>query len=105
MRLREKRKQMVVPTMPVHDENVLASIARHFVGCLLQQLQLQLGTVGHSSWLVFRFKDLTEVVIEKNIAYSCWTAWRTLMRSLPSGRCGPCFSMIPKGSMHVSCLF
>ncbi len=64
--MREKRKQMVVPAMPIHDENFLASIASHFIGCLLQQFQLQLGAVSQSSRLVFRFKDLTEVVLGKN---------------------------------------
>src|SRR5712691_8344633 len=41
------------------------------------------------------------------MAYSCWAAlsatYRTLSRSLPSGRCGPCFSMMPNGSRHVPC--
>src|SRR5712671_676542 len=41
------------------------------------------------------------------MAYSCWAAlratYRTLSKSLPSGRCGPCFSMMPNGSRHVPC--
>src|SRR3989441_3113845 len=39
------------------------------------------------------------------MAYSCWAAlsatYRTLSRSLPRGRCGPCFSMMPNGSRQV----
>src|SRR6266511_1612647 len=39
------------------------------------------------------------------MTYSCWAAlsatYRTLSRSLPSGRCGPCFSMIPNGRRQV----
>src|SRR5437867_276271 len=41
------------------------------------------------------------------MAYSCWAAlsaaYRTLSRSLPKGRCGPCFSRMPNGSRHVPC--
>src|SRR3989454_2454542 len=41
------------------------------------------------------------------MAYSCWAAlsatYRTLSRSLPKGRCGPCFSMMPNGSRQVPC--
>src|SRR2546427_2941232 len=41
------------------------------------------------------------------MAYSCWAAlsatYRTLSRSLPKGRCSPCFSSIPNGSRHVPC--
>src|SRR3989454_153657 len=41
------------------------------------------------------------------MAYSCWAAlsatYRTLSRSLPRGRCGPCFSMMPNGSRQVPC--
>src|SRR6059036_309180 len=41
------------------------------------------------------------------MAYSCWAAlsatYRTLSRSLPKGRCGPCFSMMPNGKRHVPC--
>src|SRR5881396_2498338 len=41
------------------------------------------------------------------MAYSCCAAfsatYRTLSRSLPKGRCGPCFSMMPNGSRHVPC--
>src|SRR5260370_39003263 len=57
---------MFFPAMPIHDENFLASIARHLIGCLLQQFQLQLGTVSDGSGLVFGFKDLTEIVLGKN---------------------------------------
>src|SRR5204862_5372591 len=39
--------------------------------------------------------------------YSCWAAlsatYRTLSRSFPNGRCGPCFSSIPNGSRQVPC--
>src|SRR2546421_11833413 len=41
------------------------------------------------------------------MAYSCWAAlsatYRTLSRSLPKGRCAPCFSMMPNGSRQVPC--
>src|SRR6266702_271306 len=41
------------------------------------------------------------------MAYSCWAAlsatYRTLSRSLPKGRCSPCFSRMPNGSTHVPC--
>src|SRR6266581_659914 len=41
------------------------------------------------------------------MAYSCSAAlsatYRTLSRSLPKGRCGPCFSMMPNGSRQVPC--
>src|SRR2546426_945547 len=41
------------------------------------------------------------------MAYSCCAAfsatYRTLSRSLPKGRCGPCFSMMPNGSRHAPC--
>src|SRR5713226_3103529 len=41
------------------------------------------------------------------MAYSCWAAlsatYRTLSRSFPNGRCGPCFSRMPNGSRHVPC--
>src|SRR5712691_3529124 len=41
------------------------------------------------------------------MAYSCWAAvsatYRTLSRSFPNGRCGPCFSRIPNGSRDVPC--
>src|SRR3989454_6390807 len=41
------------------------------------------------------------------MAYSCWAAvsatYRTLSRSLPKGKCGPCFSRMPNGSRHVPC--
>src|SRR5260370_36612677 len=57
---------MFFPAMPIHDETFLASIARHLIGCLLQQFQLQLGTVSDGSGLVFGFKDLTEIVLGKN---------------------------------------
>src|SRR5258708_25147494 len=57
---------MVVPAMPIHDENFLASIAGHLIGCLLEQFQLQLGAVSDGSGLVLRFKDLTEIVLGKN---------------------------------------
>src|SRR5258708_21976280 len=52
--------------MPIHDENFLASIASHFICCLLQQFQLQLGAVSDGSGLVLRFKDLAEVVLGEN---------------------------------------
>src|SRR6266516_2121855 len=41
------------------------------------------------------------------MAYSCWAAlsaeYRTFSRSLPNGRCGPCFSRMPNGSRQGPC--
>jgi hypothetical protein len=62
LRLREIRQQAVVAAVPVHDDDLLAAVARHLVGRLLQQLELQSAAVGHRAWLLFRFGNLPEVV-------------------------------------------
>src|SRR5207249_11937517 len=63
---REVGKQAVVAAVTVHDDDLLAAIARHLVGRLLQQLELQSPAVGHRAWLVFRLKDLPEIVLGKD---------------------------------------
>src|SRR5205807_5895651 len=66
LRLREVGKQAVVAAVTVHDDDLLAPIARHLVGRLLQQLQLQSPAVGHRAWLMFRFENLPKVVLGKD---------------------------------------
>ena len=52
--------------MTVHDQDLLAAVARHLVGGLLQQGQLKPAAIGHGAGLVLRFRDLSEVVFGKN---------------------------------------
>src|SRR5581483_12133688 len=49
--------------MSIHDDDLLASIAGHLVGGLLQQVELQVGTVRNCAGLMFSLEDLPEVVL------------------------------------------
>src|SRR2546426_498704 len=66
LRLREVGKQAVVAAVTVHDDDLLAPVARHLVGRLLQQFQLQSPAVGDCAWLMFRLENLPEVVLGKD---------------------------------------
>ncbi len=52
--------------MAADDDDLLASVARHLGGGLLQQFQLQARAVGNGARLVLGFVDLAEVIFRKN---------------------------------------
>src|SRR5580698_3739391 len=52
--------------MAVDDEDLLASIAGHLVGSLLQKIELQMSAVGNGSRLVFGLENLPEVILRKD---------------------------------------
>src|SRR5207253_9965821 len=62
LRLREEGEKAVVAAVTVDDQDFLAAIARHLVGGLLQQSELQVAAVSHGSGFVARFGDLAEIV-------------------------------------------
>ena len=66
LRLGEEGKQMLVPSMAVHDDNLLATVARHFIGRFLEQLQLEFHAEGDSPRFMLGFKNLSEVVLRKD---------------------------------------
>ncbi len=63
LRLGEEGQQAVVAAVPVHDDDLLAAVAGHLVGRLLQQLELQAAAIGNRPRLVLRFEDLAKVII------------------------------------------
>src|SRR5436190_2329195 len=66
LRLGEERQQMIVATMPVQNQNLLAAIPSHLIRRLLQQFQLQPWTVRDRSRLMFSLEDLSEVIFRKH---------------------------------------
>ena len=66
LRLREERQQMFVAAVTIHDDDLLATIARHLVGGFLQELQLHLGAVSDRAGFMHGFKDLPEVIFGKH---------------------------------------
>src|ERR1043166_5199396 len=66
LRLGEEGKQVIIPAMSVDDQDLLASVARHFVRSLLEEFQLQLRAVSHGAGLMLRFENLAEVILGKN---------------------------------------
>ena len=52
--------------MPVHDHDLLAPVARHLIGRLLQQIKLHVHAVGDGSRLLPRLRDLSKVVRGKD---------------------------------------
>jgi len=72
--LSKERQQVFVSAVPVHDDDLLTTVARHLVGGFLQQLQLELPAVRNGTGLVPGFKDLAKVILGKTTAYSCSAA-------------------------------
>ena len=64
--LREIRKKTAIAAVTVDDQHLLAAIAGHLVGGLLQQGKLQAAAISHRSWLMLCLGNLTEVVFGKN---------------------------------------
>ena len=64
--LGEKGKQMLVAAVAVDDEDLLAAVARHFIGGFLEQLQLEFHTVGDGSRFVLGFENLSEIILRKD---------------------------------------
>src|SRR4029077_5676320 len=64
--LRKIRKQAVVPAVAVDDQNLLATIAGHLVGGLLQQGHLHTATVSYGTGFVLGFCDLTKIVFREH---------------------------------------
>ena len=62
LRLREEGQQVVVTAVAVDDQDLLAAVARHFVGGFLQEFKLYVRAVGDGSRLVAGFEDLPEIV-------------------------------------------
>src|SRR6516225_478284 len=56
---------MLIAAVAVDDENLFATVAGHFIGSFLEQLQFEWGAVCDGSRFVLRFKDLAEVVLGK----------------------------------------
>jgi len=52
--------------VPVHDDDLLATIPGHLVGRLLQQVELQSPAVGDRARLMFRLENLPEIVFGKD---------------------------------------
>ena len=48
--------------MAIDDEDFFATVARHLVGGLLQQSELQVAAIGHGSRLVAGFGDLAKII-------------------------------------------
>ena len=63
--LRKIRQQVFVPAMPIYDDDFLTAVARHLVGRFLQELQLQLGAVGHRARFMPGLEDLPEIILRK----------------------------------------
>ncbi len=66
LRLREQRQQVIVPAVAVHNENLLAAVARHLLHRFLEQRELCLQAVGHRSGLLLSLKDLAEIILGKH---------------------------------------
>ena len=64
--LREVWKQAIVAAVTIHNDDLLATVARHLIGGLLQQLELKSRTVSHRAWFVLRLKNLPEIIFRKN---------------------------------------
>src|ERR1700751_319073 len=64
--LSKVRQQMLIPPMPIYNQNFLAPIARHLIRGLLQKLQLQLRTVSDGPRLMLSFEYLPKVILRKN---------------------------------------
>jgi hypothetical protein len=52
--------------MAVDDENFLATVARHFVGRLLQKSELQIAAVGNRARFVLGFENLPKIIFGKD---------------------------------------
>jgi hypothetical protein len=59
---------VLVPSVPVHNDDLLATVAPHFVGSLLQKIELHARAVRNCTGLMTGFENLSEVVIWK---YDC----------------------------------
>jgi hypothetical protein len=53
---------MLVAAVAVNDDHLLAAVARHFVGGLLQQGELHFAAVGDGSGFVAGFGNLSEII-------------------------------------------
>ena len=51
--------------MSVDDQYLLAAVTSHFIGCFLQELELEPWTVGNGSRLMLCLKNLAEIVFRK----------------------------------------
>src|SRR2546428_13002785 len=87
LRLREIRKQAVVATVTVHDDDLPAAIPCHLVGRFLQKFELQAPAVGHRAWLRFRFEVLHEIVFGKDMGVFLFRGYhRTVWQSAQNSR-------------------
>src|SRR5256885_1097141 len=60
------RNQVLISSVAIDDDNLLASIASHLIRGFLKQAKLQLHAVGHRAGLVLRLENLPEVIFRKN---------------------------------------
>src|SRR5579864_1920230 len=60
--LSEVWQQALIPALSVYDDDFLAPIARHFIGGLLQQFQLQVAAVSDGTGLMSRLENLTKII-------------------------------------------
>src|SRR5947209_17672262 len=56
---------MLIAAMAIDDQHLLATVARHLIRGLLQQLELQRQAVGHCTRLVLGLEDLSKVVLRE----------------------------------------
>src|SRR5262245_17601951 len=63
LRLSKERKQIIIPAVSVGDNDLLAAVAGHLVGGLLQQIELQPWAISNRARLVPGFEDLTKIIL------------------------------------------
>src|SRR5260370_25432254 len=66
LRLGKEWQQAVIASVAIHDDDLLAAVARHFIHSLFEKRELHFAAVGHGPGLVLGFGNLSEIIFREN---------------------------------------